>query len=471
MTEFNGPPGAQNRAARRSAAGVTAGGTGDTFGEDEEEEPDSEDDYQVPEPPTAGGEVPHTVGDAQAIFALIKDMEPASQQLFLNLMMKTKGGDSGTVPGGSAVPAGTAQECPAAILRIFNAAAVQPARGDENSRPPFSLWILELAAVGIYLERSIFTSEHILDMFVNQSNPKYQPKKCTILNDEGKTVTVYTLDPSIFEDETTLSHIRFDEAHANYRRWFLENAPSEAVGQLESYNNHRQKCRDVNLVDEKDFLMVQQWCRSWMQRQAWKPTTWDEGIYHKEFEANRTRYFENKVAGQMAEIERHLQRQHREPHDRQGLKSTYPECTPSLSHPERLAPYPCERYDRDQQCSFCKDSQLCLKCGDTRHMAWECRASKTIKGGPTKIFFEVGKIFWVSDLATQVDSYLAKEKAAGHMIGPFTQPEMESADTAAVPPKPEKFCPCTNVSKKKKDGISIHCVPPTGRRRRFETPR
>jgi hypothetical protein len=392
-----------DRAVRRSAAGVTAGGTGDTFGEDEEEEPDSEDDYQVPELPTAGGEVPHTVGDAQAIFALIKDMEPASQQLFLNLMMKTKGGDSGMVPGGSAAPAGTTQERPAAIPRIFNAAAVQPARGDENSRPPFSPRILELAAAGIYLERSIFTNERILDMFVNQSDPKYQPKKRTILNDEGKTVTVYTLDPSIFEDETTLSHIRFDEAHANYRRWFLENAPSEAVGQLESYDNHRQKCRDVNLVDEKDFLMVQQWCRSWMQRQAWKPTMWDEGIYHKEFEASRARYFENKVAGQMAEIERHSQRQHREPHDRQGPKSTYPERTSSSSsYPERSAPYPRERYDRDQQRSFRKDSQLCLKCGDTGHMARECRASKTIKGGPTKIFFEAGKIFWVSEPATQV---------------------------------------------------------------------
>jgi hypothetical protein len=31
-----------------------------------------------------------------------------------------------------------------------------------------------------------------------------------------------------------------------------------------------------------------------------------------------------------------------------------------------------------------------------------------------------------------------------------------AADTAAVPPKPEKFRPCTNASKKKKDGISIN---------------
>jgi hypothetical protein len=79
----------------------------------------------------------------------------------------------------------------------------------------------------------------------------------------------------------------------------------------------------------------------------------------------------------------------------------------------------------------------------------------------------------VETYRTQVDSYLAEEKAAGHMIGPFTQPEMErvcggpfwccpmtvvytAADTAAVPPKPEKFRPCTNASKKKKDGISIN---------------
>lgn len=73
----------------------------------------------------------------------------------------------------------------------------------------------------------------------------------------------------------------------------------------------------------------------------------------------------------------------------------------------------------------------------------------------------------------QVDKYLFDEKAAGHMIGPFTEPEMERvcggpfwccpmtvvhtpADADAVPPKPEKFRPCTNASKKRKDGMSIN---------------
>ncbi|KAJ7302912.1 hypothetical protein DFH08DRAFT_826235 [Mycena albidolilacea] len=128
----------------------------------------------------------------------VEYIEPASQWLFPNLMMKTKGGDSGMAPGANTVPTGTTQERPAAILQIFNTAVVQPTKGDENSRLLFSPQILELTAAGIYLEMSIFTNEHILDMFVNQSDLKYQLKKQTILNDEGKTVTVYTLDPSIF---------------------------------------------------------------------------------------------------------------------------------------------------------------------------------------------------------------------------------------------------------------------------------
>ncbi|KAJ6464904.1 hypothetical protein C8R45DRAFT_939749 [Mycena sanguinolenta] len=351
-----------DRATRRSAAG--------------EEEPDSEDEYQVPQSPVAGGEVTQTsapMGDAQAIFMLIKDMEPGSQQLFLSVMMKMKGSDTGAVPG-NITPAGTIPERPTAIPRIFNAAAFQPARTrtiDPLSRPGLS----------------------------NSRQRGYISK----VNDEGKTVTIYTLDPSIFEEETTLSHIRFDEAHANYRRWFLENAPPEAIGQLEAYNNHRQRCWDVNLVDERDFLMVQQWCRSWMQCQAWKPTEWDEGIYHKEFEASRAWYFENKVARQMGELEKHSQRQFREPQqDRQGQKSTYPERTSSSSYSDRTTPYPRERTERDQQCSFRKDTQLCLRCGDTGHMAREYQAAKTVKGSPVKVFFESGRIFWVSEPATQV---------------------------------------------------------------------
>jgi hypothetical protein len=73
----------------------------------------------------------------------------------------------------------------------------------------------------------------------------------------------------------------------------------------------------------------------------------------------------------------------------------------------------------------------------------------------------------------QVDKYLTDEKVAGHMIGPFTQPEMERVcggpfwccpmtvvytpgDPDASPPKAEKFRPCTNASKKKKGGISVN---------------
>jgi hypothetical protein len=59
------------------------------------------------------------------------------------------------------------------------------------------------------------------------------------------------------------------------------------------------------------------------------------------------------------------------------------------------------------------------------------------------------------------------------ICGPFTQSEMErvcggpfwccpmtvvytAADPTASPPKPEKFRPCTNASKKKKGGISVN---------------
>jgi hypothetical protein len=75
--------------------------------------------------------------------------------------------------------------------------------------------------------------------------------------------------------------------------------------------------------------------------------------------------------------------------------------------------------------------------------------------------------YWI-----QVDKYLTDEKASCHMIGPFTQSEMErvcggpfwccpmtvvftTADPTASPPKPEKFRPCTNASKKK-GGISVN---------------
>lgn len=398
------------RDTQRKAAGVTAGAVGDTFGEDEELEADSDDDHQVPEPPIPAGEAPpnsKALEDAQAIYGFIKDLDPAAQHLFLSVMAGMKG-SSPAGPGASVAPAPPTPERPATLPRIFNAAAVQPARMEENAdRPPFSPRILELAMGGIYLERSMFTNERIRDMFVNQSDPKYQPKKRTIVNDEGKTVNVYTLDPSIFEDETTMSHIRFDEAHANYRRWFMEHAPVEAAMQLEAYDNHRQRCRDVVLVDEKDFVMVQRWCRSWMQRQTWCPTVWNEAIYHKEFETSRARYFENKVASQMAELERHAQRPTRE-HDRNEnsssrARSTYPERTSSSSYPERPSPYSREKPDREQR-SFRKDTTnaLCLKCGESGHMARECRAPRTAKGGPIKIFVEGGKVFWVSDPKTQV---------------------------------------------------------------------
>jgi hypothetical protein len=35
-------------------------------------------------------------------------------------------------------------------------------------------------------------------------------------------------------------------------------------------------------------------------------------------------------------------------------------------------------------------------------MARECRATKTARGGPVKIFYEGGKIFWISEPKTQV---------------------------------------------------------------------
>ncbi|KAJ6537243.1 hypothetical protein DFH09DRAFT_1091080 [Mycena vulgaris] len=366
-----------DRATRRNAAGVTVGSAADTFGKDEQLEVESDDDHEVPEPPIPSTrDVP--ASNAHMILAIMKDMDAGAKQMFLALM-------------------------------TTSAAAVPIEQSDKNQRPPFSPRIMELATAGVYLERSIFTNEHIKDMFVNQSDPKYQPKKRTIINDEGKTTTVYTIDPAIFDDEIELSHIRFDEAHTNYRWWFVENTPVEAAGQLEAYNNHRQRCRDVSLVDEKDYVMVQRWCRDWMKHQTWKPTTWNEEIYHKKFESNCARYFESKVTRQMEELGKHTaQRSEREQHRNDSTRSrpTHlgPERTSSSSYPERHSPY--SRDCGKQQRSFRKDTTnaLCLKCGETGHMARECRAAKTVKGGPLKIFFEGGKIFWISEPKIQTDA-------------------------------------------------------------------
>jgi hypothetical protein len=392
-----------DRDSRRTAAGVTAGSAADTFGDNEPAEPDSDDDHQVPEPATATPANSSPAADMQEIVTLLKDMNPASQHMFLSLMTKMRAGTEPEKPKDTIPLAPPAPAEPASIPRIFNAAAVQPARSEDNLRTPFSPRIMELAQAGVYMQRSIFTNECIQDMFVNQSDQKYQPKKRTVFN-EGKTIQVYTLDPSIFNDETTLSHIRFDEAHTNYRRWFVENAPVGAAAQLEAYDNHRQSCRDVVLEDELDFVMIQRWDRSWMQRQTWNPTTWDGVLYHQEFELHRARYFEAKVSKQVKEVLRlngQMSKQALYERSPEKPRSTYPERTSSSSYPERQSPYSRERPDREQQRSFRKDA-LCLKCGDTGHMARECRAEKTIKGSPTKIFFEGGKIFWIAEPKTQV---------------------------------------------------------------------
>ncbi|KAJ7191510.1 hypothetical protein GGX14DRAFT_407170 [Mycena pura] len=113
----------------------------DTFGEDKEAEPDSEDD----EPAIPAGLTPlGTQGtNAQDILVLMKDMEPATQQMFLAVLMNMSGTNS--APAATSSTAATpASERPAPIPRIFNAAAVQPATTEEN-RPPFSPRILELA--------------------------------------------------------------------------------------------------------------------------------------------------------------------------------------------------------------------------------------------------------------------------------------------------------------------------------------
>ncbi|KAJ6620378.1 hypothetical protein B0H10DRAFT_2216154 [Mycena sp. CBHHK59/15] len=399
------------RANDRTTAGVAKGSAGDTFGEDEQMEPDSDDNFEVPEPAGPGNHAPLVVPnpgmDMQAVMTFMKDMDPATQQMFLTLMTNAKGPPAATNNATTGTNAAAAEK--PTLPRIFNAAAVRSAGPEVEGKRPFSPRIMELAAAGVYLTRSIFTNERILDMFVNQSDQKYQPKKRTIVNEEGKVVNVYTMDPSVFEDEMTLSHIRFDEAHANYRCWFVAHAPIEAASQLESYDNHRQRCRDVALIDEKDFIMVRRWCKEWMQHQTWSPTTWDEGRYVKEFEISRARYFEAKMGQQMADFQTMQRSQQGRPNrdsaDRGGegsrAKSTYPERSTNSSYPERISPYSREKTDRDQR-SFRKETAVCLKCGDAGHVARECRATKTVKGGAVKILVEGGKVFWIADPKTQV---------------------------------------------------------------------
>ncbi|KAJ7458156.1 hypothetical protein FB451DRAFT_1564016 [Mycena latifolia] len=284
------------RASQRTA-GVAVS---DSIGEDDRLEDDSDDEFEVPDPnPRATG--PTTVppaglqSQADVFLDVMKNLDPQAKAAFLSIMSR--------MPTGTpSAPAPTPTVTTAPIPSIFNPALLRPASSTANSRTPFSARIRELAVAGVYLELSIFTNETMNDIFINQNTPKYQPQKRTIIGENGNPVKIYAIDPSIFDDQTTLSHTRFNEAHANYRRWYVENAPPGISTQLEAYDNHREWCMSVSLHDEEDFMMIEIWCKDWMQRATWNPTVWDEEVYQRDFERSRARYFEDKVAQQMERV-------------------------------------------------------------------------------------------------------------------------------------------------------------------------
>ncbi|KAJ7669983.1 hypothetical protein DFH06DRAFT_1179739, partial [Mycena polygramma] len=290
------------RATQRSAGATPR----DTIGEDEAMEDDSDDEHEVPDPSidvSGQTQPPGPAGsstDAHTILEIMKTLNPQSQALFLSLLTSQTSTPSGPSSTPAPPPALIAPP-PTLIPSIFDATRVRPAAAT-GSRIPFSARIRELAVAGVYLELTMFTNEMIHDMFVNQNSPKYQPKKRTIIDADGKPVLIYTMDPSIFEDQNTLSPTRFNEAHHNYHRWYVDNAPADAMAQLDAYDNHRRICTSTILPDEEDFMMIKIWCKDWMQRATWNPTSWDGERYQDEFNISRARYFENKVARRMERL-------------------------------------------------------------------------------------------------------------------------------------------------------------------------
>ncbi|KAJ7495776.1 hypothetical protein B0H11DRAFT_1910520 [Mycena galericulata] len=199
------------------------GVTGQTSTTDEALENDSDDEFEVQDPvtPTVAAGATSTLGsqsDADAILKIMKNLDPKSQTMFLSLMT---GMQSTSSASATLTPTPAPEAAAAPIPGIFNASIVRPATSDGNTRIPFFARILELAVAGIYLELSIFTNDTIHDMFVNQNSLAYQPQKRTIVGADGNHVKIYTINPSIFADQTSLSHTRFNEAHANYRRWYI----------------------------------------------------------------------------------------------------------------------------------------------------------------------------------------------------------------------------------------------------------
>ncbi|KAJ7494925.1 hypothetical protein FB451DRAFT_1212875 [Mycena latifolia] len=288
-----------SRASQRTGGAIAR----DTIGDDERLEDDSDDEFEVSDPVAqVAGTTTTPPTDAQAVLAIMQNLGPQQQTLFLSIMAGLQSGTS-TNPASAPAPTPVTPIDTAPIPSIFNPALLRPATSIGNSRFPFSARLLELATAGIYLELSLFTNETIHDMFVNQNVPKYQPQKRIIIGENGNPVKIHAIDPSIFEDQTALSHTRFNEAHANYRRWYVQNAPPGVSAQLEAYDNHRHHCSSVILHDEEDFMMIKIWCKDWMQRATWNPTIWDEEVYQRDFEASRARYFENKVARQIERVQ------------------------------------------------------------------------------------------------------------------------------------------------------------------------
>ncbi|KAJ7750486.1 hypothetical protein DFH07DRAFT_769963 [Mycena maculata] len=233
---------------------------------------------------TDGVTAQDTIGEDDTLDGPGSSPSGRRKEMFLLLMTSL---DTGTSINPTPTPA--LAEATAPIPSIFNPAG-------STKRTPFSPRLQELAVAGVYLELTMFTNKSILDMFVNQHSRRYQPQKRTIIVKDGTLIEIYMINPSIFNDQNTLSHTRFNEAHNNYRCWYIENAP-RVTPQLEAYDKHCQRCESVVLHEKEDFMMIKLWCKDWMQRATWNPVASDGESYDHNFATSRSQCVLAAVAG------------------------------------------------------------------------------------------------------------------------------------------------------------------------------